>query len=184
MAGNLSKFALTLTTAGLLLSATGVTHAGGTGPFLQAAANYGQLDDNFSDSDGLENFFDDKDLGFNAGAGWRFTKWLAIDAAYWDLGKYKSDRFGDGQRASIEADAITVGGMLSVPLWLIDVYARGGAAFWDADAKNYGDDGTDLYYGIGGALNIFRSIDLYAEWVRFDLGTDLDTFNLGIRLTF
>ena len=40
----------------------------------------------------IEAFFDDNAVGYNAGAGYRFTKWLAVDAAYWDLGEFKSDK--------------------------------------------------------------------------------------------
>jgi OOP family OmpA-OmpF porin len=184
MTSKLKRIALVTTAASLPLMVAEGAHAGGTGPLIAGAVSYIEIDDSFSDSNGFENFFDDKDVGYNFGAGWRFTKWFAADAAYWDLGSFKSDRFGDGERSKIDADAITVGAMVSAPLWLIDIYARGGAAFWDADSDRHGDDGTDPYYGVGGAINIFRTIDLYAEWVRFDLGTDLDTYNLGIRLTF
>ena len=74
--------------------------------------------------------------------------------------------------------------MASVPLWIMDFYAKGGAAMWEYDGRNVDADGTDAYYGVGAAFNIGGSLDLYAEWVRFDLETNLDTFGLGVRWTF
>lgn len=162
-----------------------------SGLFISGAVNYGQVDDDFDlddidDVDDLKAAFDDNSTGFNAGIGWRFNNWLSVDAAYWDFGDFKSDSYGNGRKAEIETTAITAGAMASVPLWILDVYARAGVAFWDADAdiRDADDDGEDLYYGAGVALNVFSSIDLYLEVVRFDLQTDLDTASLGVRFTF
>ena len=127
--------------------------------------------------------FDDNSFAYNLAVGWRFTKWLAIDAGYWDLGDYDSDKIGDN-KFSLDGETWTVGGMLSVPLWIIDVYARGGVSWWEAKSRALDDDGTDPYYGIGGSFNIGGSLDLYAEWIRFDIGADVDTFGIGARFTF
>ena len=159
------------------------------GLFISAAGLYGQVDDDFNfddveDEDDLKALFDDSSIGYNAGAGWRFNKWLALDVGYWDFGEFNSDRLGNGVKAEIEPTTWTAGGIVSVPLWILDVYARGGVAIWDADSDNFNDDGEDPYYGVGAALNIFGSIDLYAEVVRFELNTDVDTANLGLRITF
>lgn len=177
----------------LALALPGLAQADGTGFMLTAGAYYTQIDDDldgdkidWGDIGNLEELkakFDDDSYGFNAGVGWRFNKWLAVDAGYWDLGEFKSDLLGN-DRADIEFTTISVGGMVSVPLWVLDVYARGGAAFWDADTNNYEDDGTDPYYGLGAALNVGGSLDFYLEWVRFDFETAIDSFGLGARFTF
>lgn len=162
--------------------------ADGVGFMLEGGAYYTQVDDDvkidFEDLDDLKAAFDDKSWGYNAGIGWRFNKWIAVDAGYWDLGDFKSERFEGSDRAKVEFDTFTLGGMISVPLWILDVYARGGAAFWDADSRNYGDDGTDPYYGIGVALNVGASLDFYLEILRFDLETAIDTAGIGVRFTF
>lgn len=157
------------------------------GLMIGAGAYYAQIDDGFRIDDIEDVFdidFDDNSFSYNLQAGYRFNNWLSIDAAYWDLGEYKSDVFDDGSKTKFETEAWTIGGMLSVPLWIFDVYAKGGAAFWESDGRLVDEDGTDPYYGVGAALNIFRSLDLYAEWVRFDLETDLDTVGIGVRWTF
>lgn len=169
----------------------GQTAVADSGLFLSAAGTYAEVDDDFrtddiEDFDDLKAAFDDNSVGFNAGVGWRFNNWLAVDAGYWDFGDFESDSFGDGRKAEIETTAITAGAIVSVPLWILDVYGRAGVAFWDTDAdiSAADDDGEDLYFGVGAALNVFSSIDLYLEVVRFDLQTDLDTASLGIRFTF
>ena len=186
----LQKSALALSVSAAVLTLPGVANADGTGLMLGGGGYYTQIDDKFdandidwNDPDDIEVFFDDKSAGYNVAIGWRFYKWLAIDAGYWDLGEFKSDRL-ENDRAKIETTAVTAGGMVSVPLWLIDIYARGGAAFWDADSRNYDEDGTDPYYGLGASFNIGGSLDLYLEWVRFALDTDIDTVGLGARFTF
>ena len=181
-----------LITALLLSAATalsaGFAHADSVGFFIAGGANYAQFDSDLDDEidwdDDIEAFFDDKAVGYNLGEGYRFNKWLSLDAGYWDLGEFNSDRFEDGDKVKIDYTTWTVGGMVSVPLWILDIYARGGAAFWDADSRLLDDDGTDPYYGLGAALNIGGSLDLYLELLRFDLDTDIDTVGFGVRFTF
>lgn len=128
--------------------------------------------------------FNTSSASYHIEGGYRFNKWLSVDAGYWDLGNYKSDRDIDGNREKFDATAWTVGGMVSVPLWIMDFYARGGAAFWDWDGRNIDADGTDPYFGLGAAFNLGGSLDLYAEWIRFDQDADIDAIGLGARWTF
>ncbi len=182
-----STLAVFLATFAILLLPVSAS-ADGEGFMLGGGAYYTQVDDDvdfeFEDIGDVETFFDDKSWGFNGSVGWRFNKWIALDAGYWDLGEFNSDRFEDGDKVKIDYTTWTVGGMVSVPLWILDIYARGGAAFWDADSRLLDDDGTDPYYGLGAALNIGGSLDLYLELLRFDLDTDIDTVGFGVRFTF
>jgi hypothetical protein len=176
---------LSFSTLVLPLSAS----ADGVGLMLEGGGYYTQVDEDidydFGDLEDLKAAFDDKSYGYNLGIGWRFNKWLAVDAGYWDLGDFKSDDpLVAGKKAKIDVNTFSVGGMVSVPLWILDVYARGGAAFWEADSRNFDDDGTDPYYGIGAALNIGGSLDFYLEILRFDLETAVDTVGVGARFTF
>ncbi len=162
--------------------------ADGTGFFIAGGVNYAELDtsieDDLEDLEDLEALFDDHAVGYNIGAGYRFNKWLAIDAAYWDIGEFKSDSLGNGQKIGFDTSIWTVGGIVSVPLWVLDIYGRAGAAMWDVDSRFIEDDGTDPYYGVGVALNIFGSTDLYLEYVRFDAEEAIDSANFGVRFTF
>ena len=184
----LKKFLIAMLVSTASTLGAGLAHADATGLFIAGGVNYAELDasieDDFDLEDGLEALFDDKAVGYNLGAGYRFNKWLAVDAAYWDLGEFKSDKLTNGQKIGFDTSIWTVGGIVSVPLWILDVYGRAGAAMWDVDSRFIDADGTDLYYGAGAALNVFGSIDLYAEYVRFDADEAIDTINLGMRFTF
>jgi hypothetical protein len=177
------KLSLALVLSWAVLMIPGIASADGEGLMLGGGVYATSIDDEF-DRDNIEDFFDDKSTGIQADIGWRFNKWIAVDAGYWDLGEFKSDRDGNGNKAKIDITTFTVGGIVSVPLWVLDIYARGGAAFWDADSRNYDDDGTDPFYGVGVALNIGGSLDIYLEVNRFDLETDVDMAGLGVRWTF
>jgi hypothetical protein len=182
------QLSLRLLLSGLLALGANAAMADGTGFFIAGGGNYAELDATIEDDidfdDELEAFFDDKAAGYNLGAGYRFNKWLAVDAAYWDLGEFKSDALNNGQKIGFDTSVWTVGGIVSAPLWILDVYGRAGAAMWDVDSRYIDEDGTDLYYGAGVALNIFGSLDVYAEYVRFDADEAIDSVGLGLRFTF
>ena len=88
--------ALLISVAALLTPA--LASADGVGLMLGGGLYYTQLDDDFDrddfDWDNIEDIedikiqFDDKSGGFNGSVGWRFNKWLAVDAGYWDLGSF------------------------------------------------------------------------------------------------
>ncbi|MEH6589784.1 MAG: outer membrane beta-barrel protein [Halioglobus sp.] len=187
MPSNFNKTLLALT---LFSAAAGsqLAHADGTGFMLGGGGSYAQIDGGI-DIDEIEDItdidFDDSSFSYNLNAGWRFNKWLSVDAGYWDLGSFKTEVEGLDRKQTFDSSAFTVGGMVSVPLWIMDFYARAGAAMWEADGRYIDEDGTDPYYGLGAAFNIGGSLDLYLEWVRFEeADLDLDTFGLGARWTF
>ena len=184
----LNKFLIALLMGSTAALTAGYAQADSTGLFIAGGVNYAQLDTNLDDEidwdDNIEAFFDDKTVGYNLGGGYRFNKWLAVDAAYWDLGEFKSDRLDNGETLGFDTSIWTVGGIVSAPLWILDVYGRAGAAMWDVDSRYIENDGTDLYYGAGVALNVFRSLDIYLEYVRFDADDAIDTAGLGLRWTF
>ncbi|MEM1110494.1 MAG: outer membrane beta-barrel protein [Pseudomonadota bacterium] len=179
--------ALTILTASTLVAQT--ASADGTGWFVGGAVQWGQVDDSLDDDDidigdDIEALFDDNAVGFNAGGGYRFNKWLAIDAAYWDLGEFASDRLDDGEKLNFDLTAISLGGIVSVPLWVLDVYGRIGAAYLEADGRFVDADSTEPYFGVGAALNVGGSLDFYLEYVRIEGDVAIDTAGLGVRFTF
>ncbi len=173
-----TKLGLAAILATLLLPMT--ASADGKGLMLGGGLYYGSVSEK---DDGFK--IDDSSGAFNLDVGWRFNKWIALDAGYWELGDYKSDKNPLGQDFKTETSAWTAGGMVSVPIWIIDIYGRLGAAWWEANPNGFDkEDGTDAYYGLGLAFNLGGSLDIYGEWTRFDLNTDLDLFGLGVRWTF
>ena len=180
-----SAFALVLAFATAFSSK--LAFADGVGLMLGAGGYYSEVNsgiriDDIEDIDDIN--FDDSSFAYNLDIGWRFNKWIAIDGGYWDLGEFKSDFEGFDRKQSFDTQALTLGGIVSVPLWVLDLYGRGGFAYWEFDGRNIDEDGTDPYYGLGVALNLGGSLDIYLEWVRFDFETELDTAGLGVRWTF
>jgi OOP family OmpA-OmpF porin len=177
------KTKLGLAAGALALSIPTAAIADGTGLMLGAGAYWGSVSENVSDIGDIE--IDDNSGAYNLDIGWRFNKWIAVDAGYWGLGEYKADDNIFGQDAKVDSSAWTVGAIGSIPIWIIDIYGRLGAAWYENNVKGSdNDDGTNAYYGLGVAFNIGGSLDLYGEWTRFDIDTDLDLFGLGVRWTF
>lgn len=165
---------------------SGTALADGKGLMLGGGLYYANVSGKLDGGSGIDDIkFDDSSGAYNLDIGWRFNKWIAVDAGYWGLGEYKADDNVLGEDFKTDTSAWTVGGIFSVPIWIIDIYARGGAAWWEANTKGIdNDDGTDPYYGLGAAFNLGGSLDIYGEWTRFDLNTDIDLFGVGVRWTF
>lgn len=177
------KTVIALALSGAALMSSGVTLAEGDGWMLGGGLYYSDIDDKLN-VDHEDYKFNTSSGTFNVGGGYRFNKWLAIDGGYWDFGNYKSDRDEQGDREKFDATAWTLGGMVSVPLWIMDFYAKAGVAFWEYDGRNIDADGNDPYFGLGAAFNIGSSFDIYGEWVRFDQDARIDALGIGVRWTF
>ena len=134
------------------------------GGIYSANVNEGQLDD----SDTVPAFF----------FGWKPIDFLAVEAGYYKLGDFSSNL------VSMEANAYTVAAVGSIPLWVIDFYGKIGLAAVDYDINNLGDTKTDPFFGVGGAINLGDSIDIYAEFIRFETEVDIDIIGVGIRYQF
>ncbi len=140
--------------------------------------------------------FDELNLDYDADAtafkvigGWRILDWLAVEGNYVDLGS-GDDRIG-GEKFETSIDGVTLSALFLLPVGPVDLYARGGAVYWNADVKSpaldikASDDGTDLTYGVGVQFRVW-SLSLRAEYERFDI-SDIDTVDmasLGVTWTF
>ena len=49
----------------------------------------------------------------------------------------------------------------------------------------FGDDGTDVVYGLGAAYNITQNLSVRGEWERYDFdGDDVDLLSVGLAWAF
>ena len=149
---------------------------------------------------------DDEDLGWKGFWGYNFNKYMAIEGAYVDLGEVDGDFTvtapvpGVG-KSVIEVDGFTVLGIGQYPvLERVDLFAKVGAYFWDAEGRitlNSGmneaafetdEDGTDLVYGAGAVYEFTEHVAVRAEWERYsDVGddeNDVDFLSIGIEFNF
>ena len=110
---------------------------------------------------------------------------LSTELGYYDLGA-ASGRL-DGVRYAVDAKAVTLAGVAYLPIGpFIEVYAKAGAGRFEVESRildeAINDDSTDLFYGAGVAWDIFDTIDIYAEVLRFDNEIDSQMIGVGIRL--
>ena len=125
--------------------------------------------------------------GYKVIAGWRFLDWLSVEGNYIDFGTSKDMVMGDEIKSS--ADGLTLSAVGFLPLGPVDLLARVGAISWNSHLSssgigNFGDNGTDLTYGVGAQFRIW-SLSLRGEYEIFDLpGKNVDMFSLGVTWTF
>ncbi len=138
----------------------------------------------------LESFSDD-DITPAGFIGYQFLDsnflMLSVEGGYYDLGDFSGTV--DEQPYSVDASALTAAGVVYVPIGpFIEVYGKLGVGWLDVEA-NIGDqrienDGSDVFGGIGLALDIFDTIDIYTEYLQFDNAIDSRVIGVGIRLDF
>ncbi len=177
--------------AAALLLMVGSADTADTGMYI--GASVGQLTLNVDDiGDDLEDFdFSGDSTAFKFFGGYRFLSFLSVEGGYRDLGS-PDDSFGDLKvETGLTAWDLEAVGIL--PIGPIDLFAKAGILWWDADIKaRLGDDserdsdnGSDLLYGVGVALRL-GSVAVRGELERFDIENTDDVYmwSLGATITF
>ncbi len=127
----------------------------------------------------------DRSSGFKLFGGVRPIDMLAVELEYVDFGS-ASDA---GARADTKAGAGFLVGYLPLPIPLLDVYGKAGAAAWKIDARNplvaLSDSGSSFAWGGGAGLH-FGSFGMRLEYEKFDNrgGRNLEFLSLGASYTF
>ncbi|VAW48795.1 hypothetical protein MNBD_GAMMA03-1682 [hydrothermal vent metagenome] len=108
---------------------------------------------------------------------------LSAELGYYDLGDYSKN--GN----TVKGSAVTLAGVAYLPVGpFIELYAKVGLASINGETKTNGNkddfDGTDLFSGAGFAIDIFDTVDIYAEYLRFDTDVDSELIGVGVRLDF
>lgn len=149
--------------------------------YIGGGAYLADVDDSFNAND-----VSDDDIVPAIFVGYKPWSFFAIEGGYYDLGDF-SDTV-NGTKVTADLDAFTLGVNAILPLMFIDLYAKTGLAYvgYDFEAGNYKKDGTtnDLYYGVGGNINITKWIDLYVEYTVFDTEVEVEMLGVGARLEF
>jgi hypothetical protein len=89
----------------------------------------------------------------------------------------------------VDASALSLAGVAYVPIGpFVEVYAKVGAAMIDVESRiadeRSSDNDMEFFGGVGVALDIFDTIDIYAEYLQFDNRIDSQMLGVGIRLDF
>lgn len=108
---------------------------------------------------------------------------LSVELGYYDLGNYSKN--GD----SVDTSAVSLAGVAYLPIGpFFELYAKAGVASVSGETstnnvkKDVND--LDLFSGVGFAIDIFDTIDIYAEYLRFDTKVDSELVGVGVRLDF
>jgi hypothetical protein len=112
---------------------------------------------------------------------------LSAEVGYYDLGA--SSGSAEGVAYSVDASALSVAGVAYIPVGpFVEVYAKAGAAMMEIDSRigdeRRSDSDSEFFGGIGLALDIFDTIDIYAEYLQFDNRIDSTMLGVGIRFDF
>ncbi len=144
--------------------------------------------------------FDDSDNAYNVRAGYMFTNWFGLEAAYYDFGNF-ADSLEDAvadlgvPNADVDLDLKGYGLSLigNIPLPYVDLYVKGGAVKLDgkATASAFGlsisdeRDSTEPFAAIGAELD-FGMVNLFAEYSRIldNDDVEVDFATAGVKLEF
>ena len=128
-----------------------------------------------------DDILNDTDFAWKAFGGFQFSRNLAVEVAYIDLGDFK---VSDGQAFQ---DGVAFDLVARIPGNRIDLFGKAGIFFWTYDAPTFISEGEDLTLGFG--LN-FKSADrrwaIRGEWERFfDIaGGDVDLLSASFIYKF
>lgn len=137
---------------------------------------------------------DQRETSIHATVGYRFNRFIGTEFGAYDFGNFSESAVVGANAGKAEfsgwAGGIAITGRL--PFWVLDLYAKGGLAYYDVKSKvvtNLGtskdhDTGTKLYGTLGGSVNIGTDWSVYLEWTRFNTSEKLDLVGLGFRYHF
>jgi hypothetical protein len=108
---------------------------------------------------------------------------LSAELGYYDLGGFS------GPGYDVDSDAFTLAAVGYIPIGpFFEVYAKFGVASVSVDTTLGGNtrdsSGEDAFGGVGFAFDILDTIDIYAEYLRFDNRIDSELYGIGVRFDF
>ena len=139
-----------------------------------------------------------QDRGFYVGAwkifgGYQFTRSLAAELGYSDLGETKASgvQSGVAVNGNVSSKALELVGVGSMPLMQeLSLYAKLGIYHGSTDSSATGTN-TDFTVGFGVQVSILRNLAARAEWQKYnDVGsnntgkTDIDALSAAVLYRF
>lgn len=131
--------------------------------------------------------------GWKVYGGYQFNKYLALEGGYVNINDMQA--VNGTVRTDIATEAWALGAVLSYPLTSkLSVMGKVGAAYMQGDTRTKdgaaltvrtSDDGYEPNYGLGVSYALFDSLNLRAEWERFDRSSmDIDLVTAGLQVKF
>jgi OOP family OmpA-OmpF porin len=165
--------------------------------YLGVGVGQGNLDRSGTEITGLNNAqLDTSETTYTVRMGYRFSRYWALEAAYYDLGKYAfHGRTVGGLDVDGEAKAKGAGVNLVgiLPIDRFDLYGRLGwirtelkvnaSATLAPTPVNQKDKENGALYGVGGRWNFMPNMGLFVEWDKADK-IRVDSYLVGIDFRF
>lgn len=134
-----------------------------------------------------EETFDDP-TGFELIGGYTINENFAVEVSYVDFGKASDN---EPPEFKISADSLTVGAVGIIPIESkVELFAKVGFHSWDIEATQAGygkiaeDDGTDLFWGLGGNYKLSDQAAIGVKYMKYDFGSDVDSDVTMLSATF
>lgn len=161
------------------------------GWYLGAAAGLSSLQLDVPANDGSAFDFNEEDTAWKLYGGYVVDLPLidlGVEAGYVDFGN-PSTLF-PGFRAEAQASGVNVWGIAGVDVGPVGLFGKLGAIAWDLDGQttgsinqSFGDSGTDIGYGLGAKFMLF-SLEVRAEYERYEIEDTIDMLSLGVNWVF
>jgi opacity protein-like surface antigen len=155
-----------------------------TGPYVGGAFGRFNLDiDSPRDfGSNISRAVNDNDNSYKIFAGWRVLPFLALEAAYVNLGEPGDaiSSSGTNGRYNLKADGFAPSAIASLPLGPVELSGKVGYYYYDVEVNtNIGGSGNtsldsdysrnDFFYGVGLGITLFEHLHVKAEYERLDL---------------
>ncbi|MFZ3320906.1 MAG: porin family protein [Usitatibacter sp.] len=163
--------------------------------YMGAGIGQGHFGVSGTDLTGIDNAqVQTHETTYSVRGGWRFSPYAALEAGYYDLGKYRINGNGpfalDGS-AKATSYGLSLVGIL--PMDMFDLYARVGYAHSQVKVNasanlvttsfNSSDTHDEATYGVGGRWNFNPNWGLFAEWMKNDK-IKVDSYLVGLDYRF
>ena len=157
-------------------------------------ASVNRLSADFEDTS--DTRFDESDNAAGVRAGYMFNDFIGAEIGYLDLGSYSAEGKTSGTDINLNADGFTAAAIFNFSATpILDLYAKAGAFYLDADSTSRldgrttiieTDDGAEPFIGVGAEAD-FGQWAIFGEYTSVDTDVSelsLDIVSLGVKLEF
>jgi OOP family OmpA-OmpF porin len=168
-----------------------------SGPYV--GGGYGQFDTTVEDIEGLTDAvrdLDSDDSAWKLFFGWRFNKFLSLEADYIDLGNPNGNFDASGTSGDYDLELAGFAGYAigTLPLGIFELSGKIGYYFHDleinVDLENIGpgngdvigsdDSGEAFVYGVGAGITLFERLNGKLEYEVFDIDRLDDAYSFWL----
>lgn len=137
--------------------------------------------DDIDDTDEAVQSLDDSDRSWKGFIGWRFNKYIAVEAAWIDFGEATDDFSSSGTSGDyrVRVSGIAPYVIGTIPLGPVELFGKAGYYFYDVDAStdldqplspsfNSKSSEQDFVYGAGVGVTFLQHLNVRLEYERID----------------